>query len=65
MNDYIFSNGEKFNNYYYFRLNNINLDNEILTDKTVHNFIWIGFIRILFPNSKIINCVRNSKKNCF
>ena len=65
MNDYIFSNGEKFNNYYYFRLNNINLDNEILTDKTVQNFIWIGFIRILFPNSKIINCVRSSKETCF
>tara|TARA_B100001057_G_C22807514_1_gene934082 strand:- start:119 stop:1651 length:1533 start_codon:yes stop_codon:yes gene_type:complete len=65
ISDYIFSNGEKFNNYYYFRLNNINLDHEIITDKTVQNFIWIGFIRVLFPNSKIINCVRSSKETCF
>ena len=28
------------------------------------NFRWIGFIKILFPNSKIIHCVRDSKDNC-
>ena len=65
INDLIFSNGEKLNNYYYFRLNNLNLNSEIITDKTVQNFIWIGFIRVLFPNSKIINCVRNSRDTCF
>ncbi len=65
MNDFIMSNGKKFNDYYYFRLNNLNLDSEIITDKTVQNFIWIGFIRVLFPNSKIINCVRNSNDTCF
>ena len=26
--------------------------------------MWIGFIRILFPNSKIIHCERNPKDNC-
>ena len=65
INDLILSNGEKLNNYYYFRLNNLNLNSEIITDKTVQNFIWIGFIRVLFPNSKVINCVRNSKDICF
>ena len=28
------------------------------------NFRWIGFIKILFPNSKIIHCSRNPKDNC-
>ena len=33
------------------------------TDKAPLNFIWIGFIKIFFPNSKIIHCVRESKDN--
>tara|TARA_B100001057_G_scaffold231341_1_gene231596 strand:- start:6005 stop:7561 length:1557 start_codon:yes stop_codon:yes gene_type:complete len=33
------------------------------TDKAPLNFIWIGFIKILFPNSKIIHCVREAKDN--
>jgi hypothetical protein len=28
-------------------------------DKSPLNFIWIGFIKILFPKSKIIHCQRN------
>lgn len=46
-------------------------DNVIL-DKAPLNFLWIGFIKTLFPNSKIIHCKRNLRdtalsiyKNCF
>ncbi len=35
----------------------------IYTDKAPLNFIWIGIIKILLPNSKIIHCQRNSKDN--
>ena len=35
----------------------------IFTDKAPLNFIWIGIIKILIPNSKIVHCVRNSKDN--
>jgi len=35
----------------------------IFTDKAPLNFIWIGIIKILIPNSKIIHCVRDSKDN--
>jgi len=35
----------------------------IYTDKAPLNFIWIGIIKILIPNSKIIHCQRNSKDN--
>tara|TARA_Y100000590_G_scaffold283126_1_gene318491 strand:- start:4805 stop:6358 length:1554 start_codon:yes stop_codon:yes gene_type:complete len=36
----------------------------IITDKAPQNFRWLGFIKIFFPNSKIIHCNRNAKDNC-
>ena len=45
-----------------FSLHNIN--QQILTDKAPFNFKWIGFIKIFFPNSKIIHCKRNPQDNC-
>ena len=36
----------------------------IVTDKAPQNFLWLGFIKIFFPNSKIIHSYRNSKDNC-
>ena len=36
----------------------------IITDKAPQNFRWIGFIKLFFPNSKIIHCFRNPKDNC-
>lgn len=41
-----------------------NLSENIITDKAPQNFKWIGFIKIFFPNSKIIHCFRNPKDNC-
>ena len=34
-------------------------DNKIILDKSPLNFIWIGFIKLLFPKAKIIHCKRN------
>jgi len=34
------------------------------TDKSLLNFQWIGFIKIIFPNAVIINCIRDPKNNC-
>jgi len=42
-------------------LETLELKLDILTDKSVQNFIWIGFIKIFFPNSVILNCTRNPK----
>lgn len=36
-----------------------------IVDKSLLNFFWIGFIKIFFPNSKIIHCSRDPKNNCF
>ena len=52
---------ERYNDY----LNFHNFGSKIITDKAPQNFIWIGFIKIFFPNSKIIHCFRNPKDNCF
>ncbi len=65
INDFILSDGKELNKNYFTRLDNLNISENIITDKTVQNFIWVGFIRSLFPNSKIINCTRNSKDVCF
>ena len=43
---------------------NLNIKNKIFLDKSLLNFLWIGFIKILFPNAKIIHCHRDPKNNC-
>ena len=50
---------------YYDYLERFNSNREFITDKAPLNFRWIGLIKILFPQSKIIHCTRNSKDNCF
>lgn len=35
-----------------------------LTDKLPNNFTFIGFIKFMFPKSKIIYCKRNKSANC-
>ncbi|MDA7779229.1 sulfotransferase [Candidatus Pelagibacter sp.] len=49
---------------YYDYLKRFNSSKSFITDKAPLNFRWIGFIKILFPNSKIIHCSRNPKDNC-
>ncbi len=39
-------------------------DANVFIDKMPPNFYWIGFIKLLFPNSKIIHIKRNIKDNC-
>ena len=34
-----------------------------ITDKAPQNFRWIGFMKIFFPNCKIIHCSRDPKDN--
>ena len=34
----------------------LQFSDKIILDKSPLNFIWIGFIKILFPNAKIIHC---------
>jgi len=46
------------------KLNNLSNNSEKVSDKLPINFKWIGFIKLILPNSKIIHCVRNPRDNC-
>ena len=43
----------------------IDKEKKIFTDKAPLNFRWIGFLNLMFPNSKIIHCTRNSLETCW
>lgn len=45
-------------------IKNFNFTENYITDKAPLNFRWIGFIKALFPNVKIIHCLRDPKNNC-
>ncbi len=47
------------------KLKKIDSTHKYVTDKMPHNFILIGFIKMLFPNAKIIYCKRDKMDNCF
>ena len=51
---------DKYNEF----INSFNIKKSHFTDKTLLNFWWVGFIKICYPNAKIINCRRNPKDNC-
>ena len=44
---------------------NTNYREKIITDKAPLNFRWIGLIKMIFPNSKIIHCERNGMDTCY
>ena len=47
----------------YLRILSKMTDLEIITDKAPLNFRWIGFIKLMLPNSKIIHCTRDPFEN--
>jgi len=49
---------------YMFYLKNFKYEKEYITDKSLTNFWFLGFIKHFFPNSKIIHCSRNPRDNC-
>ena len=52
------------NDQYFENISLFDIDEHVLTDKAPLNFKWIGFIKVFFPNSKIIHCKRNASDNC-
>lgn len=40
-------------------------DADRVTDKLPHNFLNVGLIRILFPESTIVHCRRDARDTCF
>ena len=39
--------------------------NQYICDKMPHNFVFIGLIRTIFPEAKIVYCKRDPMDNCF
>ena len=50
---------------YILKISEIDNSNKVFIDKSPLNFKYIGFIKSIFPNSKIINCNRNPIDTCF
>ena len=50
---------------YLSKINDLSNTEKHVTDKLPHNFIRLGLIKILFPNSKIIYCKRDAIDNCY
>ena len=45
-------------------LKSLSNNSERVTDKLPINFKWIGLIKLILPNSKIVHCVRNPRDTC-
>ena len=60
----IFSKNNLFDEYIFNLFNEFGYTSNVFTDKSVQNFLWIGFIKIFFPNSKIILTDRNPRDVC-
>jgi len=48
-------------NNYFSKISYIKTKKKIILDKNPLNFQWLGFIKIFFPDAKIIHCTRNLK----
>ena len=60
----IYSKNNLLEEYTFNLFNEFGYISNVFTDKSVQNFLWIGFIKIFFPNSKIILTDRNSRDVC-
>ena len=54
----------KLSDQYNSSINDYKYEEKIVTDKAPLNFRYIGLIKLILPNSKIIHCSRSPKDNC-
>ena len=59
------TNLKRAKDYYLEKIKIFQNEKKYLIDKAPLNFKWIGFIRLIFPNSKIIHCKRNAMDVCW
>jgi tetratricopeptide (TPR) repeat protein len=60
----IYSKKNFFQDFVSRSLSEHSFESKVFTDKSVQNFLWIGFIKLFFPNAKIIVTERNPKDIC-
>ncbi len=51
--------------FYLTRMRQISGGKRIITDKMPGNFLLLGFIHLMFPDAKIIHCMRRPEATCF
>ena len=54
----------KIREFFNLKFESLKSKNKIILDKLPLNFLWVGFIKIIYPKSKIIHCVRNLEDIC-
>ena len=52
------------NSKYINKLKSLSDNSEVVTDKLPINFKWVGLIKLILPNSKIVHCIRDPKDTC-
>ena len=63
--DFKKSDFKKIGESYIEKMSKLSNNKERYTDKLPKNFLFIGFIKLILPNAKIIHCSRDPKDNCF
>ena len=48
---------------YFDYISNMNITNEYIIDKNPFNFLWVGFIKLIFPDAIVINSKRSLLDN--
>ena len=56
---------KKIGRSYINKIQKINREASITTDKGLDNYLYAGLIHLALPNAKLINCTRNAIDNCF
>ena len=56
---------KKIQAFYIDRINQLSYSEKYIVDKAPLNFKWTGFIKMVFPNSYIINCNRDPMDICW
>lgn len=56
---------KKIQTFYLDRINQLNYSEKYIVDKAPLNFKWTGFIKMIFPNSYIVNCNRDPMDICW
>ena len=50
---------------YISKMKDFSNDYQRITDKLPLNFFWLGLIKLILPNAKIVHCYRNPEDNIF
>ena len=57
-------NFSKIGEEYIKNIRQLSADTKHILVKDLLNFTWLGFIKLIFPNTKIVHCVRNPMDTC-